>query len=274
MSESHSNSEKKIIGILGCGWLGTAAGKSLIKKGFNVYGTTTSSNRMSELRELGISPVMLQVGNPSAKELPVLPATDIIILFMTPGVIWPNRNQISQLIRKSGSSHLILASATSVYPENNKTVKETDAEYISSPHSGIVLLSMEDQFRNIPGVTTTVLRFAGLYGPGREPGMFLKNRTIVRGPGNPVNLVHQEDCVRAVNVIIERLPPAGIYNICADVHPTRKEFYTAAAERIGINPPVFSGDDEPFKLVDNDKFKDNFGFRYMHPDPMEDLKKY
>ncbi len=274
MSDSHSTSEKKIIGILGCGWLGTALGKSLVKKGNEVYGTTTSSGRMSELRELGITPLILQVGNPNAKELPVLPDTDITILLMTPGVIWPNRNQITQLIRKSGSNGLILASATSVYPEANKLVKEADAEYISSPHSGIVLLSLEDHFRNLTGVTTTILRFSGLYGPGREPGMFLKNRSVVRGADNPVNLIHQEDCVRALECIIEKMPHSGIYNICSDEHPLRKEFYTAAAERIGIKPPAFTKDTEPFKVVDNTRFKEKFGFKYLHPDPMEDLKKY
>ncbi len=266
-----SHHEKNKIGILGCGWIGTALGNHLSSNGYSVWGTTTQSSRFGELREAGIEPVLLKIGNPPDQKGVVLPGADLLLLMMSPSVVWNGRHVLSRLIRSTGAKCLLLASSTSVYPSVNKWVREDDAEYIKSPHSGIVLLSLEDHFRNIEALNTVVFRFAGLYGPGREPGRFISNRHVVAGPDSPVNMVHLEDCVRAIMIVIENQPLTGIYNICADKHPKREEFYTAAARKIGLEAPRFSEESVDYKLVDNTLFRNRFQFDYLHPDPLADL---
>jgi len=264
--------QKKIkVGILGCGWIGTATGKHLTANGYDVWGTTTQSSRFAELRDAGVEPVLLKIGNHAEYKNVVLPGADLVVLLMSPSVAWNGRHILSRMIRATGTKRLILASSTSVYPSVNGWVKEDDAEYIQSPHSGIVLLSLEDHFRNIESVDTLVFLFAGLYGPGRDPGRFFSNRQIVPGGRSPINMVHLEDCVRAIMKVIEAEPGRGIYNICADDHPLRKEFYTRAAKKTGGDPPRFSEEKADYKLVDNTLFRNTYKFEYLHSDPMEDL---
>jgi len=259
------NSENLKIGILGSGWLGSAIGKELSTRGYSVWGTTTRGSRLGELRDEGITPVLLKLGNRGENENPVLPEADFILLFMSPQVIWNERHTLSRMVRSCGAKSMLLASSTSVYPDSNGRVKEEDAEYIQSAHSGIVMLSLEDHFRNLTDIQTVVFRFGGLYGPGRDPGRFLSGRAILDGGDAPVNLVHQEDCIRAVLTVLNATQQTGTYNICADEHPSRSEFYTYAAEKLGVEPPRFSGKKMDFKIVDNSLFKRTFDFEYVHP---------
>ena len=47
------------ISILGCGWLGFPLAKELLKKDFSVYGSTTSSTKLSDLKVAGIIPFQI-----------------------------------------------------------------------------------------------------------------------------------------------------------------------------------------------------------------------
>ena len=42
------------IGILGCGWLGFPLAEILIKKGFDVKGTSTSLEKVEQLNKIGV----------------------------------------------------------------------------------------------------------------------------------------------------------------------------------------------------------------------------
>ena len=50
---------KTTVGIMGCGWLGLPLAQSLIEKGFNVKGTTTSFEKLSVLTNIGIESLSL-----------------------------------------------------------------------------------------------------------------------------------------------------------------------------------------------------------------------
>ena len=47
------------IALIGCGWLGLPLAKSLLKKGYQVAGSTTSVEKLSQLRGNGISPFLI-----------------------------------------------------------------------------------------------------------------------------------------------------------------------------------------------------------------------
>ena len=55
------NASKNRIGILGCGWLGLPLAKKLIKKNFLVKGSTTSINKIDELKENDIDPYLIHI---------------------------------------------------------------------------------------------------------------------------------------------------------------------------------------------------------------------
>ena len=60
-----------------------------------------------------------------------------------------------------------------------------------------------------------------------------------------------------------------VFNACADTHPSKREFYTRAAQLAGMPPPAFADDGEAsFKIVDNRKLKRVLGYALHHPDLM------
>jgi hypothetical protein len=59
------------------------------------------------------------------------------------------------------------------------------------------------------------------------------------------------------------------FNACSDEHPSREEYYTAAALSLGLSPPLFaaptSGD--AFKIISNAKLKQALQYELQYPDP-------
>ena len=55
------------ISILGCGWLGFPLAKALLEKGFSVNGSTTSTEKLLSLKNAGISPFLIELGEVANK---------------------------------------------------------------------------------------------------------------------------------------------------------------------------------------------------------------
>jgi hypothetical protein len=61
-----------------------------------------------------------------------------------------------------------------------------------------------------------------------------------------------------------------VFNCCADTHPTKREFYTQAAESIGAPVPQFADSgDRSFKIISNEKVKRFLNYEFLHPDLMK-----
>jgi nucleoside-diphosphate-sugar epimerase len=158
-----------------------------------------------------------------------------------------------------------------VYPDLNREVKEEDA---GSPvrESGEALLQAEKIWKEDTKVTTTIVRFAGLFGGDRNPGRFLAGKMLDNNGEAPVNLIHLDDCVSILLEIIVQEHWGEIYNACADEHPSKKKFYAAAAERLSLQPPVFAGKEKgSFKIINSDKLKKELDFTFKYPDPLQAL---
>jgi nucleoside-diphosphate-sugar epimerase len=82
----------------------------------------------------------------------------------------------------------------------------------------------------------TILRLAGLVGPGRHPGRFYGGRDrAVPQSDAPLNLVHREDVIRAIELVIDRDLWGMTLNVCAADHPKKGKFYQTAAEALGLS---------------------------------------
>ena len=141
--------------------------------------------------------------------------------------------------------------------------------YTLSLHDALPIWA-ESIFQELTSVQTTVLRPAGLVGPNRPPGRFYAGKKDIPGGSAPVNLVHLDDVIGAIQNILEQNAWGGTYNLCATKHPTKAQFYTQAAQSLGLPLPQF--DPLPatrFKSVDGSKISRELGFKYQHPDPMQ-----
>ncbi|MSP85674.1 MAG: SDR family NAD(P)-dependent oxidoreductase, partial [Flavobacteriaceae bacterium] len=55
------------ISILGCGWLGFPLAKALLENGFSVNGSTTSTEKLLNIENAGISSFLIELGEVAIK---------------------------------------------------------------------------------------------------------------------------------------------------------------------------------------------------------------
>lgn len=265
------------ISIMGCGWLGLKLGKELVANGFRVFGSTTSEEKLAELESVGIRPYLLQAGEKLAGEPGDFFKTDLLILNIPPGRRRPDVAErypeeirlVVDRARQDGIQRILFVSSTGVYTNEKQEVNEADPPD-AKKGSGLALARCEDFLRQIPGIDLTILRFSGLAGGDRKPGRFLAGKKDLANGDAPVNMVHRDDCIAIMQAIIQQGVWGETFNISADEHPSRREFYQHQALKEGFDPPTFLEDNgEPFKLISNKKVKERLNYTFLHPDPME-----
>lgn len=283
----------KTISILGCGWLGLPLGESLARHGFRVKGSSTSPGRLDAIRGAGIEPFLLSLDPELSGDRPEeFLEADVLVVNIPPGrrredVETYHPRQIRALVaaierareRRGGDVRsdvpfVIFVSSTSVYPDRVGIVREDDAgdSLVSTPPtaSGRALLAAESILRNNPAFQTSVVRFGGLIGGDRNPARFLAGKRDVADPDAPVNLIHRDDCIGLLMRLIEKNIRGETFNACCDVHPTKREFYTAEAKKLGLPPPTFvegSAGSAGGKIVSSEKIKRVLGYEFIHSDP-------
>lgn len=266
------------VSILGCGWLGLPLAKHLLDLRYPILGSTTSAGKIPVLQSCGIRPFLLEAA-PQLRGEKTAAFFNANLLFLNipferhlgdPSFYKKQVLSVVEHIHQGTVEFVIFAGSTAVYPE---TAREATEDTPFRPPSGNaraqVLLEVEQLLLNDPKFKTTVIRFGGLYGPGRPVGRFLAGKKGLSGGDKPVNLIHQQDCVRVVSEIIGHDVRGEIFNAVSDCHPTRKALYTAAARRAGLEAPEFISEGRrPYKIVRNDKLKKRLDFIFWHPDPL------
>jgi nucleoside-diphosphate-sugar epimerase len=237
----------KKISILGCGWLGLPLAKSLIENEFSVKGSTTSSDKISVLQDAGIDAFQIEIGESQIKGTidSFLENSEILIIDIPPKLRKEgSENFVKKIqnlipfIEKSSVEKVIFISSTSVFADDNSVV--TDAtKPNSNSKSGKQLVEAEHLLQSNQNFKTTVIRFGGLIGNDRHPIHFLAGRTNIENPDAPINLIHQEDCIKIIERIIEMNYWNETFNAVAPFHPTRKGYYTQKALELNLPLPEF-----------------------------------
>ncbi len=247
------------ISILGCGWFGLPLAKSLLSKGYNVKGSTTSATKLKTLKEAEIIPFQIQlneqeiIGNVSD----FLHETDVLIIAIPPGLrkeilsseemtFMNKMKTLIPYIEKSGIQKVLLVSSTSVYGDRFPIEEYTESTQTHpDTESGKQLVLSEKLLQSNIHFKTTVIRFGGLLGEDRHPIKFLAGRTQIENPDGPVNLIQREDCI---GIIIKALDYAckdkwgETFNAVAPQHPTRKTYYQKKAQQFNLPLPNFVED--------------------------------
>lgn len=254
---------------------------ALVAAGYHVKGSTTRETQRDVLRESGVEPYVLRFmpkleGNPQD-----FFACDVLVVTIPPKPPIPQQDEqvylealVHELYKRlEPATKLIVTSSTSVYAKRGMLVDETD-DVMPESSRGQALRAYEQALQRCP---VAILRLAGLFGQGRQPGRFLAGRINLAGAASPVNMVHGDDVVAIISQLITQLLADNdavledIFNVCADSHPTRQDFFTKAAELMGLTPPTFSDEPAPYVLVNNQKLKRVLGYEYTYGDVLEAL---
>lgn len=257
----------KSVSVVGCGWLGHPLSIYLHSKNFHVTGTSRSQQTLNNLEQLGIQPQHLDLGADTRLPSSILDSQFVVLNIPPRRMVQPietYRDIILNFVQQltPSTKKLIFISTTSVY-ENRDLFYSEDMADASNP-----LCSLEHEISKL-FQNTLILRCAGLVGEDRFIVDSLSRKQKDVQPNVKVNLVKQEDVVNAIATAIESENIYyGTYNICSDLHPTKKQCYSKWSSIFGY-PIKFTSDTVLGKVVKNDAFKNDFNFKYSHPSPME-----
>lgn len=275
--------ERKKISILGCGWLGISLAKSLLSKGYEVKGSTTSESKLEVLKNAGISPFQIQleenqiIGNIED----FLKETNVLVIDIPPGLRRETTasnemtfvNKVKTLIpfiEKSGVQKVVFVSSTSVYGDSFPVIDITE-ETQPNPdtESGKQLVISETLLQSNPNFKTTVIRFGGLLGDDRHPIKFLAGRTNVENPEAPVNMIQRKDCIGIIEKTLDFARDDNwewnqTFNAVAPQHSTRKAYYHKKAENLNLPLPTFAENSESKgKIISSEKVETILGYSFQ-----------
>jgi nucleoside-diphosphate-sugar epimerase len=262
--------------VLGCGWLGLALARSLVAEGHRVLGTTTTSESLPTMQAAGIEAHVLKLGadfNSASEALlhQLLSAADVLVLNVPPraaaaGAYPTLLRPVHRAVAAAGTRHVIFVSSTSVYPDEPRVMRESDA--VSTRDAASDVLRAEGHFVPRYGQwKSTVVRLGGLIGPDRSPGRFLAGRRDLAQGNAPVNLVHLTDAVGVLMTIIQQGVWGHTFNVCALKHPLRKDFYTVAAQHLKLEPPTFkNGNSVSGKIIDSSLVRNALHYKFKFDD--------
>ncbi|GBU14138.1 hypothetical protein AwEntero_27390 [Enterobacterales bacterium] len=269
----------KKVAIVGLGWLGMPLAMALSARGYQVVGSKTTPDGVEAARMCGIDCyplVFLPEMQCDAADLDALLNVDALIITLPARRTVEGSELYFQAVQQlvdSALAHnvgrIIFTSSTSVYGEGSGTMREDSPLNPVTP-SGKVLEELENWFHRLPNTSVDVLRLAGLVGVDRHPGRFMAGKTGVQGGNSGVNLVHQDDVITAMTLLLS-LPKGGhTYNLCAPGHPEKRHFYPALARQLNLPEPQFADVaeiDKGGKIIDGGRICKELGFEYQHPDP-------
>lgn len=243
------------ISILGCGWYGIELARVLVAKGYTVKGSSTTTQKLQLLAEQQIQPFLVNFEKDKESYDPLFFNTDLLFVCIPPKRSEGQQSDYLHKIQRICTaaklhkiSNLIFISSTAVYGDHNEEVTELT---VPNPEtaSGKAILDAENLLSTYPSFNCTILRFAGLVGPGRHPGRFFAGKTDIPNGLAPVNLIHLTDCIGISIHLIQHEIANIIINACSPDHPAKQDFYLAAAINANLPPPVFKNELLKWKLI-------------------------
>ncbi len=234
--------------IIGCGYLGMRAARRWLDAGESVHAVTRRDARAQEFTDLGLTPLVADVTDP--KGMPDLPAVETVLYAVgfDRNAGYDRRsvyvNGLANVLAAlpAETQRIIYISSTSVYGQSEGEMVDEDSACRPTTEGGRACLAAEETLRQHPlGARATILRCAGLYGPGRLPQreLLTSGRAIPSRGDTYVNLIHIDDAVEAVFAAERDATPPAMF-VVADGHPVlRRDFYGRLAELLEVAPPMF-----------------------------------
>ena len=255
----------KKVCIVGMGWLGKELAVELEKNKFSVTGTTSTVSKIDGLKQLSSNVELFELGGPKNF---IEGEFDFIIYTIPPSSNSDYANLSCELIANmhkiNPNAAWIYTSSTSVYGYTERTVTE-EIEVQPESESAKKIVEVEHCLQDNMS-SSAILRLGGFVGGERHPVKYLAGKSNVSKPFAVVNLLHREDAVNAILFLTRNFQP-GIYNLCSEDHPQKKEFFSGIAARnnllvIGFDEDDFTKD----KVVTcNAMKKIGFEFKYTSP---------
>ena len=236
--------------IAGCGDVGTTLGLSLRAAGHEVWGLKRNPRGLPpELR-----PLAADLADP-ATLIVLPPALDYIVYsaaaagfseaLYQAAYVAGVRNLLNAL-RQAGQQpkRLLLTSSTSVYAQHQGEWVDEDSPAAAESFSGRCIRAGEQLLWD-SGWPAVVVRFGGIYGPGRTRLIdSVRDGSAVGPVGPPVftNRIHRDDCARVLEHLLFLPDPAPLYLAVDDDPASLVEVLDWLATQLGVPEPSATAD--------------------------------
>lgn len=269
--------DKTLLSI-GHGYSAQALAARLLPQGWRIIGTTRSADKLKELAETGIEPVVW----PGADLGALVAEVPNVLISAGPGPDGdPVLNAICADIARAARDLRWVGylSTTGVYGDKNGGWVDEGTPLAPSTKRGVARVEAEAGWRDIPDLPLHIFRLAGIYGPGRGPFAKVRNGTARRiiKKGQVFSRIHVEDIAQALDLSLHRPDPGAIFNLCDDDPAPPQDVIAHAAELLSMPVPeaipIDEADMTPMarsfyaesKKVRNDKIKKALGWEPRYP---------
>jgi nucleoside-diphosphate-sugar epimerase len=249
------------------------------------YGTVRESGAVPALP--GLRTTTFDLANAELKD--ALQAASEILVSIPPGETGdPVLQQFANVLPRG--ARIVYLSSLGVYGDTRGAI--VDEESVCRPQfpRSQARLAAEQAWIKAAKerqATLTLLRLAGIYGPGRNALVALMRgeaKRIVK-PGQVFNRVHVADIAQAIGAAFAN-DPGGIFNVADDEPSPPGDPVAFAAQLVGIEPPPEVPFDqarrsmtpmalsfyEECRRADNSKLKSALGVRLRYPTYREGLR--
>lgn len=262
--------------IVGCGYVGSELARMLAASGWEVWGLRRHAERLPpQAAPIAADVTRRETLHRIPREL------DAVIYLVSAGAtteaayraayIDGVRNVLAALGEGGGRPRLVFASSTAVYHQNEG--EWVDEESPTSPRSftGRLLLEGEGVVR-AGDCESVIVRFGGIYGPGRARLIELIRRREARCREDPpryTNRIHRDDCAGAIAHLLALTRPADLY-LGVDHEPAPEcEVMDWLAAQLGAPLPARASDSggprsSTSKRCRNDRLRAS-GYRFRYP---------
>lgn len=211
------------IAVLGAGYVGGALARTASQRGDAVWAVRRSAQGRDPD---GIQWVRGDLAGGVLTDLPDV--LDVVVLAVAPSrgadgyadTYPPAAQAAVTLAERSGARSLLYTSSTGVYGGRDGAWVTEASPRLGAGESNEALTAAEDIVLSCAASRPTVLRVAGICGPGRDPRARMAAAASLPQRGEYwVNLVHRDDIVSALLHIMTLAQPPSVLN-CSDGAPT------------------------------------------------------
>lgn len=275
----------------GLGYCARAIGRELLPAGWTVSGTVRSEERQEQTRDEGFHTHIFDPQNDVPLPQDSLFGVTHILISAPPGedgdlIVKSARNLLHT--NKERIQWIGYFSTTGVYGDHDGGWVDENTPVNPASARGRRRVQAEQDWQDVAsemGVPLNIFRLPGIYGPGRNALISLKQgkaRRIVK-TAQVFGRVHVDDIVQTVLAAIT-LGESGVYNVVDDETSPPQDVITYAASLLDMEPPPeieferadlspmaksFYGEN---KRVRNDLIKEKLGIKLKYPDYRSGLK--
>lgn len=228
--------------VYGYGFAGRALARRLIAKGWQVSATYRDEANIARMIADGVDPVpALDTAAVAAR----LANTQAVLVTVPPGPEGcPALQVLVPALARAGAfpDWIGYLSTTGVYGDRSGGWAFEDSRLAARSPEGARRVAAERDWLEVGrgmGLTVTIHRLPGIYGPGRSAFERLREGRArrINTPGQIFSRIHVEDLASGLEASIARPRAGGVYNLCDDEPAANSTVIAHAAQLIGLPVP-------------------------------------